>query len=387
MELDEYVILETTALDDGGLGATAAEEVTTISTGALTPGEAADIARRPGSLAAPKMPLLLVEPVGDDEAGGSPAPPAADNAAWGLAATGALTSPYSGAGITVAVLDTGTDATHPAFPPGKVQEQDFVEGGPGDPDGHGTHCAGTIAGSDVDGYRIGVAPGVSRILACKVLGGNSGGTDAIQRAILWAAREGRAHIISMSLRVDFPGYVEQRVARGRPTQAATSEALAAYRANLVQLAYLARLVRGDPGTLLIAATGNESRRAPREGPAFTIDVAWPAATEGIVSVAAVGQGPHGLEVATFSNTGSTVAGPGVGVRSAWPGGGLKDLNGTSMATPHVAGVAALWAERQLQTYGVWDVGRVEASLIASATPLPGLSWGDVGGGIVQAPQQ
>nr|WP_229419583.1 S8 family serine peptidase [Pseudoduganella dura] len=106
--------------------------------------------------------------------------PAGVETGWGITAVGADRSRFSGAGVTVAVLDTGIDAAHPAFSGVQLVQQDFSGDGDGDAFGHGTHCAGTILGRDVGGTRIGVARGVTRALIGKVLGNDgSGSTDMV----------------------------------------------------------------------------------------------------------------------------------------------------------------------------------------------------------------
>lgn len=208
---------------------------------------------------APAMPMKLIAPVEIQDT----AAPAAQGVAWGVGAVEADTSPFSGQGIVVAVLDTGIDATHPAFAGVELVQEDFTGSGNGDQNGHGTHCAGTIFGRDVDGQRIGVARGVTRALIGKVLGPNGGPSDKVAQAIRWAVDNG-ANVISMSLGIDFPGFVDEQIARGLPPALATSRALEGYRANVQLFESLASLVRAmgafSQTTVIVAAAGNESQK-------------------------------------------------------------------------------------------------------------------------------
>src|SRR5262249_23793325 len=310
--------------------------------------EVVDIARDPQVAAVAKpMPTALIKPL---EVAG-----AAATGVWGIAAVKADTSNFTGDGVVVAVLDTGIDKSHPAFAGVTIVEQDFSGSGNGDRQGHGTHCAGTIFGRDVSGTRIGIARGVKKALIGKVLADDGGGSsEMIFRGIQWALDQG-AEVISMSLGFDFPGAVERMRQAGLPTQAAVSASLETYRSNLRFFAALMLMVmaqaafRGTAG--VGAAVGKESERSGN--PLFTIAASVPAAAEGVVSVAALGQGTGGkLEIAEFSNTMAQVAAPGVNILSAKVGGGLRSLSGTSMACPHVAGVAALWWESLRQSGAV-----------------------------------
>ena len=87
-------------------------------------------------------------------------------------------------------------------------------------------------------------------------------------------------------------------------------------------------------------------------------------------------------MAAFSNTGGRVAAPGTNILSADRGGGLVARSGTSMATPHVAGIAALWAQK---LGPMADASELMNAIISSATPIAGQSLADVGKGLVQAP--
>ncbi|WP_055002733.1 S8 family peptidase [Pseudomonas coronafaciens] len=287
--------------------------------------------------------------------------------AWGIAAVNADRSPFTGAGVTVAVLDTGIDKSHPAFAGVEIIEQDFTGEGNGDFDGHGTHCAGTILGRDVDGRRIGIARGVSRAIIGKVIGQNDGDSQMIFEGLQWALQQ-RANIISMSLGFDFPGEVQKKVNAGWPVDLATSQALEAYRGNLRLLDALMGLFKAqsafNAAPLVIAASGNESRRTLNSQ--YKIAASLPAAAQDVISVAAVTPSEQKYGVADFSNSFSLLSAPGVDVLSAWPGGTLHSLNGTSMACPHVAGVAALWWQQALDSKSPNRSWAVASNLTAHA---------------------
>src|SRR6185369_17260894 len=155
---------------------------------------------------------------------------AAAQKAWGIEAVKADTSPFTGAGVVVAILDTGIDKNHAAFQGVQIVEQDFSGSGNGDQQGHGTHCAGTIFGRDVNGTRIGVARGVQKALIGKVLDANGrGDSEMLFRGMQWAQQQG-ANIVSMSLGFDFPGYVDFLIKQQHlPVPAATSLGLEGYR--------------------------------------------------------------------------------------------------------------------------------------------------------------
>ena len=306
----------------------------------------------------------------------------------GLPAVGAHTSPFTGQGVTVAVLDTGIDASHQAFAGKTMVTRNFIGDGRdssdvADANGHGTHCAGTICGGDVDGVRVGVAPGVTKLCVGKVLGVSGGTLEGLLDAMYWAVVEEQASVVSMSLSYDLPGNSTRLIKRGVDPSLATQVALRHYSDisdGITKLrAYLGTRV---PGLTIVAATGNDSVR-----PDFVIDASLPAAK--LFSVGAVELTQNGKwRVAGFSNGRATVVAPGVDVVSAAVGGGWATMNGTSMATPHVAGVAALWLQK-LRRDGHIGVSESVASALRSYASHELLVDSDrdaVGYGMVQAPQ-
>ncbi|MDX2043294.1 MAG: S8 family serine peptidase [Acidobacteriota bacterium] len=278
---------------------------------------------------------------------------------WGLQLTNASGSQFTGKGIKVAVLDTGLDLGHPDFAGRKITSQSFIANETGqDGNGHGTHCIGTACGSLKPKKlpRYGVAY-EAEIFAGKVLSNRGSGADGgILAGIDWAITNGCV-VISMSLGAEvLPG-----------------EGYSQIYENVAKRALSA-------GSLIVAAAGNESERPARIAP-----VGHPANCPSILAVAAIDKK---LRIASFScgginpdGGGVDIAGPGVDVRSSVPRNKLyRELSGTSMATPHVAGIAALFAQSDpaLRGFALW------AALIAHAKRL-NLPSRDVGMGLVQAP--
>jgi subtilisin family serine protease len=358
----------------------------------LTMQEVLEVSRDPTVVGiAPAMPTKLIQLIEAEDETEVPATAQAQTA-WGIKAVKADTSQFTGNGVIISVLDTGIDSNHPAFQGVQLVEKDFSGSGNGDQQGHGTHCAGTIFGRDVGGNRIGVARGVQRALIGKVLDDQGrGDSEMLFRGMQWAQQEG-ANIISMSLGFDFPGFVDRLAGQGFPVPAATSMALEGYRANLRMFDAIMNLFKQagafGPGLLVVAASGNESNRNGNPAPAYEIAVSVPAAAQDVVAVGAIADGQNGYSVAPFSNTFPQVSAPGVNVLSAKAGGGLVAFNGTSMATPHVAGVAALWWEKRKAVANNRVADAVRAELLASARDnvfVAGTDPADFGFGLVTSP--
>ncbi|MFF3781324.1 S8 family serine peptidase [Streptomyces sp. NPDC001933] len=256
---------------------------------------------------------------------------------------------YDGKGATVAVLDTGVDATHPDLA-GKLGEVRNFTDGPtaNDGHGHGTHVASTIAGSGAasGGSRKGVAPG-AKLLIGKVLDDKGTGSySAMIGGMDWAARSG-ADIVNMSL-------------GGSPTDGTD---------------VLSQVLNGlseETGTLFVVAAGNT-------GADYT--VGSPGAAEKALTVGAVDRND---KLAPFSSRGPRVGdngakpdltAPGVGIAAARAAGtsmgspvdaAYTAASGTSMATPHVAGAAAILAGRHPD----WSAQQLKDALMSTTRTAP-----------------
>lgn len=273
---------------------------------------------------------------------------------WGVKRIGAdmaAMKGITGAGIKVAILDTGIDSNHPDLKDNYKGGYNFVydNNDPYDDSryGHGTHLAGIIAARDNGTGVVGVAPEVS-IYALKVLnGGLMGSTTDILSAIEWAITN-KMQVINMSFGAQMD------------SQAFRDACDAAFKAGIV----------------LVAAAGNFNQPV----------VDNPAGFDSVIAVSATAQDDS---KAPFSNYGAKVelAAPGVAVMSTVPGGGYGLMSGTSQAAPHVSGVAALIISAGLKDENGDGslAGEVRQRLVATATDL-GVPGRDVyfGYGLVNA---
>jgi subtilisin family serine protease len=361
----------------------------------LTLQELQELAQEPDFVAAAEiMRTRLVTPTENGEVPAGPKCRAGSpRQSWGIAAIGADRSPFTGAGATVAVLDSGIDAKHPAFCGLEIIEKDFSETGHGDCNGHGTYCAGIAFGRNVGGIRIGVAPGVRRALIGKIVGPAGGDTGMLFRAVSWAYEQ-QAQVIATATDLDFMGSVEERVRDGWPERIAIAATLDAYWANRAlfrQLLHMLELQEPSTGgTLVVAAAGSDSHRGLNGE--FVVPACLPASCDRIVSVGAFDPDSIGLgfSVSGDSNSGASISAPGRDILSAAPGGGLRVSRGTGAACAHVAGIAALWWEALRENNRPANATTLRAHLLKGAERR-GFAWSvtecDRGAGRVHAPQQ
>ncbi|MFF1843521.1 S8 family serine peptidase [Streptomyces sp. NPDC058217] len=270
----------------------------------------------------------------------------------------------TGKGTKVAVLDTGYDRDHPDLKDAVTASQNFTEDGDvQDLQGHGTHVSSIIAGSGAAsaGRYAGVAPG-AELIEGKVLGNDGYGYDSwILAGMQWAVDQD-ARIVNMSLGSNL-------ASDGTDPLSAAVDKLSA-----------------EHGTLFVIAAGNSGDRT----------ISGPGAADAALTVGSVTKAG---EMSAFSSRGPRegrpavkpeISAPGSAIVAARAAGTLDDaavteqyasLSGTSMASPHVAGAAALLAQRHPD----WSGARLKSALVGSAAPVAGASVADTGAGLTDVP--
>ncbi|WP_353945445.1 S8 family serine peptidase [Streptomyces sp. HUAS MG91] len=268
---------------------------------------------------------------------------------------------YDGKGTKVAVLDTGADTEHPDLAGRVAESKNFTDSADaGDRNGHGTHTTSTVGGTGAasGGKEKGVAPATT-LLNGKVLNDSgSGATSWIIAGMQWAVDEG-ADVVSMSL--------------GNPSELDCSDPMA----QATQ-----ELARSAKNTLFVIAAGNA-------GPTLN-SVSSPGCVPEVLTVGAVDGDDATANFSSRSPVRRThtlkpeIAAPGVAIKAAAAGGrgvyAYQSMSGTSMATPHVAGAAALVKQRHPD----WSAARIKQALVSSAdSGIPG-DVRETGGGRLDA---
>jgi subtilisin family serine protease len=262
---------------------------------------------------------------------------------WGVVRVGASKAwerGVTGAGVRVAIVDTGVDFKHPDLAANYKGGYNAIDSDKPamDDHGHGTHVAGTIAAvADGEGV-VGVAP-LASIYAVKVLDAKGGGSlTSIIKGVVWCANN-NIQIANMSL--------------GSPMGSLFMRLAVSYAKSR--------------GVVIIAAAGNSGG-----------SVGYPAAYDSTIAISASDASDA---LAGFSSRGKEVdfVAPGVDVKSTLPGGKYGSFSGTSMATPHVAGLAALAISQ-----GASGMDGVKTMLKGAAQPIDGLAGKEQGNGMINA---
>ena len=289
---------------------------------------------------------------------------ALDTSVAQIHAPAAWAAGFDGTGSTVAVLDTGYDPSHPDLANAVSESTNFTtDASVVDGNGHGTHVASTIAGTGAGsgGTYRGVAPG-AKLMVGKVLADEGFGEDSwVLAGMQWAVTRG-ADVVSMSLGGD-PGDGTDPLSRAVNELSASSD------------------------TLFVVAAGNSGNEP--------MTVTNPGAADAALTVGAVDDAD---QMAFFSSRGPRltdgalkpdVVAPGVGITAARAAGTslgepvndlYTSLEGTSMATPHVAGLAAILKDAHPQ----WDGERLKAAITSTTVPVADATGFDAGSGRVDA---
>lgn len=285
---------------------------------------------------------------------------------WGLKALNIENSLYTGKGIDICILDTGIELSHPDFSGREIEGKSFISGESWDrdPNGHGTHCAGIAAGNIRldNGKRYGIAKDANLKIAKVLSDSGKGTTSSVIDAIDWAITK-KFRVLSLSL---------ASAVKLNDTPSPLFETVGA------------RALENN--CIIIAAAGNDSSR-----PSVPKPVSSPANTSSIMAVGAI---DGHMKIAKFSNAGLNpatggsvnICAPGVDIISTYPKNSKNKssnyyaMSGTSMATPHVSGMMALYMEQfpEKTAKEIWELAE------AKAKPIEGLKYRDIGSGLIQA---
>ena len=284
---------------------------------------------------------------GEGWADPGPAEPKADEIPWGVKRVNAAGAwgKFTGKGVKVAVIDTGVDGKHPDLAANYKGGYNAVVSTepPSDDHGHGTHVAGTIAAVKDDKGVVGVAPN-AEIYGVKVLGKDGYGQDSwVIAGVEWAILN-KMDLTNMSL-----GDKEESIPLKQMMEKAD-----------------------QAGVTQVAAAGNLTSFFG------TCPVMYPAKYDMAITISASDSSD---KIAAFSCRGPEVdlIAPGARINSTKPGGGYQTMDGTSMACPHAAGLAALAVNAGAKT-----PAQVRAALYQAASPLPNLKPEEQGKGLVDA---
>lgn len=261
---------------------------------------------------------------------GGTSPPPAQSIPWGISRIGAreANALNKGAGIKVCVVDSGIDKTHPDLAANISGGRNYVvikgriaADNWNDDNGHGSHVAGTIAAIENTIGAVGVAP-EAKLFAAKVLDSRgSGYLSDVADGVTECVRVG-AKVINMSLG-----------ANGDPNAASPLKT--------------AILNAQTAGVLVVVAAGNEGQDVRN-----TIPAGYPS----VIAVSALNSSDQFPSWSNFGLDNNDFAAPGVNIYSTWKGGQYNTISGTSMASPHVAGVAALHLSAQSPLLKAIDLG-------------------------------
>ncbi len=249
-----------------------------------------------------------------------------------------------GRGVTVAVADTGVQLDHPDLEVGAGW--DFVgdDNVPADGNGHGTHVSGTIAALESPTGVVGVAPR-AQIMPLRVLDDSGSGSSADVASALAYAGEHGVKVVNLSLGSDHGSLAEETA------------------------------IRNHPNTLYVAAAGNDAADNDSTG-------SFPCNYE-LSNILCVGASDSSDRVASFSNYGLLkvdLFAPGVSILSTLPASQYGWGSGTSMAAPHVAGVAALIAARN----PALTPTQIKTAVLSGVDPIAVMSASSVSGGRLNA---